>query len=83
MSKPFYNDQLSIAEQFMFLDTHICHMASLASQKINTLKLSYVRAAYSKNRQELYELVQRSLLNYVTTDYVLCEEGFYIHEKEN
>jgi hypothetical protein len=83
MSQPYYNDQLSIAEQFMFLDTHICHMASLASQKINTLKLSYVRSAYAASRKELYDLVNRSLLNYVTSDYVLCEEGFYIFEKEN
>jgi hypothetical protein len=83
MSKPFYNDQLSVAEQFMFLDTHICHMASLAFQKINTLKLSYVHAAYCQNRQELFELVKKSLLNYVSTDFVLCEEGFFVNEIQN
>lgn len=83
MNKPFYNDQLSIAEQFIFHDTHICQMAHLAHQKVTTLKLSYVHAAYCNSRKELYELVKKSLLNYVTTDFVLEQEQFFDKEMNN
>ena len=83
MNKPLYNDQSVIAEQFFFVDTHICQMSSLAFQKIRTLKLSYVHAAYCSSRHELYELVKRTLLNYVTADFVLAEEGFFDNAMEN
>ena len=83
MNKPFYNDQHAIAEQFIFLDTHICQMAHLAHQKITTLKLSYVHAAYCNSRKELYALVKRTLLTYVTADYVLTEEKFFDKELAN
>jgi hypothetical protein len=77
MNKPFYNDQHTIAEQFIFLDTHICQMAQLANQKINTLKLSYIHAAYCNSRKELYALVKRTLLTYVSNDFVLEQEKFF------
>ena len=83
MNKPFYNDQHAIAEQFMFLDTHICQMASLAHQKINTLKLSYVHASYCNSRKELYALVKRTLLTYVTPEFVLDQEKFGDNYSEN
>jgi len=83
MNKPFYNDQHSIAEQFMFLDTHICQMAQLAQQKIATLKLSYVNAAYCNSRKELYALVKRTLLTFVTNDFVLEKEDFFNSYCEN
>jgi deoxyadenosine/deoxycytidine kinase len=83
MKQPFYNDQLAIAEQFIFIDTHICQMAQLAHQKINTLKLSYYHAAYCNNHNEIYELVKRSLLNFVTADFVLAEEKFLDNELDN
>jgi len=77
MNKPFYNDQHAIAEQLIFLDTHICQMAQLAHQKITTLKLSYVHAAYCNSRKELYALVKRTLLTFVTNDFVLQQEKFF------
>ena len=83
MNKPFYNDQHAIAEQLIFLDTHICQMAQLAHQKINTLKLSYVHAAYCNSRNELYALVKRTLLTYVTNDFVLDQEKFFDTYCEN
>ena len=83
MNKPFYNDQHAIAEQLIFLDTHICQMAQLAHQKITTLKLSYVHAAYCNSRQELYALVKRTLLTFVTPDFVLTEEKFFDNYSEN
>lgn len=83
MKKPFYNDQHAIAEQFMFLDTHICQMAQLAHQKITTLKLSYVHAAYCNSRKELYALVKRTLLTQVTPLFVLDQEKFFDNYSEN
>ena len=83
MKKPFYNDQHAIAEQFIFLDTHICQMAQLAHQKITTLKLSYVHAAYCNSRQELFALVKRTLLTYVNSDFVLEQEKFFENYSEN
>jgi hypothetical protein len=58
-------------------------MAHLAHQKITTLKLSYVHAAYCNSRKELYALVKRTLLTYVTADYVLTEEKFFDKELAN
>jgi hypothetical protein len=83
MNKPFYNDQHAIAEQFIFLDTHICQMAQLAHQKITTLKLSYVHAAYCNSRKELFALVKRTLLTYVNPDFVLEQEKFFENYSEN
>jgi hypothetical protein len=83
MNKPFYNDQHAIAEQFIFVDTHICQMAQLANQKIATLKLSYVHSAYCNSRKELYALVKRTLLTYVAPDFVLSEEKFFENHCDN
>ena len=83
MNRPFYNDQRAIAEQLIFLDTHICQMAQLAHQKVTTLRLSYVHAAYCNSRKELYDLVKRTLLTYVTPDFVLAEEKFFDKELAN
>ncbi|MER3498413.1 MAG: hypothetical protein C4308_07155 [Chitinophagaceae bacterium] len=83
MKKPVYDDTHCIAEQFQFLDTHICQMAKLSFQKVTALKLSYVHASYSVSHKEIYQLVKRSLLNYVTPDYVLAEENFFSDFIEN
>ena len=83
MNKPFYNDQHAIAEQLIFLDTHICQMAHLAHQKITTLKLSYAHAAYCNSRKELYALVKRTLLTYVNADFILDQEKFFENYSEN
>jgi hypothetical protein len=77
MKKPFYDDTLAIAEQFIFLDNHICQLAHLSSQKITALKLSYVHASYCSSHKEIYALVKKSLLNFVTPDFVLAEEKFF------
>jgi hypothetical protein len=58
-------------------------MAQLAHQKINTLKLSYVHAAYCNSRSELYALVKRTLLTYVSNDFVLDQEKFFDTYCEN
>ena len=76
MKKLYYDDTRSIAEQFQLLDTHICQLAQLSFQKITALKLSYVHASYSVSHKEIYQLVKRSLLHYVTPDFVLAEQCF-------
>ncbi len=83
MRKPFYNDQYFIAEQFMFVDMHTTQMAQIANQKINTLKLSYISAAYSKGRDEIFDLIKKSLMSYVSPDFVLYNEGFFNKEIDN
>lgn len=83
MNKLFPNDQRSIAEECIFIDTHNCQVANLAYRKIATLKLSYYHAAFNNSQYELYELVKRSLLNYISPDKVLCREGFFENEIEN
>lgn len=77
MEKIYYNDQNYIAEQFLFIDNHTNQLSQLAIHKINSLKLSAIHAAFCYNRQELYDLVKRSLLNYVTPYSILCKEGFF------
>ena len=83
MNPLFQSEQLFIAERFIFLDDHISQVSKLAFQKIRSLKLAFLHAAYCKNQQELLELVKKSLLNYVTPDFVLSEEGFFESEIEN
>jgi hypothetical protein len=77
MPQVYYNDQSYIAEQFMFIHNHTNQLTQLAIHKINSLKLSAIHAAFCYNRQELYDLVKRSLLNYVTPYSILCKEGFF------
>ncbi len=55
----------------------------MAHQKITTLKLSYVHAAYCNSRKELFALVKRTLLTYVNPDFVLEQEKFFENYSEN
>jgi hypothetical protein len=83
MPNIYYNDQSYIAEQFMFVDNHTNQLSQLAIHKINSLKLSAIHAAFCYNRQELYDLVKRSLLNFVTPYSILCKEGFFEQHQQN
>ena len=83
MNPSFQNNQLHIAQDFIFTDTHTSELANLAYQKIKSLKLAGIHSAFCKNQQELYDMVKKSLLNYVSAEFVLSEEGFYIAEVEN
>jgi hypothetical protein len=83
MNPSFQNQQLHIAQDFLFTDTHTSELASLAYQKIKSLKLASIHSAFCKNHQELYDMVRKSLLNYVTPEFVLSEEGFFLAETEN
>jgi hypothetical protein len=83
MSHFYPNDQLYIAEQFMFSDNHTLQLSQLAYHKINSLKLSAINAAFCYNRDELYDLVKKSLFNFVMPDEVLYTEGFFDNERVN
>lgn len=83
MNPSFQSDQLFIAERFIFLDDHTRQLSKLAFQKIRSLKLAFLHAAYCKNQNELLDMVKKSLLNYVTPGFVLCEEGFFEGEMDN
>ena len=83
MSKLYHNDQAYVAEQFMFTDNHTNQLSQLTIHKINSLRLSAIHAAFCYNRQELYDLVKRSLLNYVTPYSILCKEGFFENGQDN
>ena len=83
MSNPVHNDQLYLAERFLFIDMHTVHVAALAYHKINSYKLSIRNASFCNSRRELEEMVKRTLLNYISTTDVLWEEGFFMSEIEN
>lgn len=83
MNPSFQNNQLHIAQDFIFTDSHTSELANLAFQKIRSLKLAGIHSAFCKNQQELYDMVKKSLLNFVSPEFVLSEEGFFIAEVEN
>ena len=83
MNPYLHNDQKQIAQDFIFTDVYTSEVAQLAFQKIKSLKLAGIHSAFCKNQQELYDMVKKSLLNFVSPESILCEEGFFIAEVEN
>lgn len=83
MNPSLPNDQQQIAQDFHFTDVYTNEVAQLAFQKIKSLKLAGIHSAFCKNQQELYEMVKKSLLNFVPPESILCVEGFFISEIEN
>jgi hypothetical protein len=79
----YFDDQRYIAEQFLFIDNHVNQLAQLAMHKINSLKLSSIHAAFCYNREELYDLVKKSLLNFVPAVSILQDEGFFDSSLQN
>ena len=77
------NDQQQIAQDFIFTDVYTTEVAQLAFQKIKSLKLAGIHSAFCKNQQELYDMVKKSLLNFVPPEFILSEEGFFFAEIEN
>ena len=83
MNPSLPNDQQQIAQDFIFTDVYTIEVAQLAFQKIKSLKLAGIHSAFCKNQQELYDMVKKSLLNFVPAEFILCEEGFFTAEIEN
>lgn len=79
----YHSDQAHIAEEFHFIDAHTIETARLAHYKINSYNLSLSNKAYQSSRQELKDIIDSTLLNYVTPDSVLYNERFFEYEMEN
>jgi hypothetical protein len=83
MNQTWHNDQLYLAERFLFVDFHTSQLSQLAIHKINSLRLAARHASYCKTHVELKELVNKTLLNRISPYFVLHEEGFFLGEVKN
>jgi hypothetical protein len=81
--KPYHNDQSHIAAEFNLHEDHVSQLARLAYFKINSYKLSLVNAAFCKSRQELFSIIEGSLLHYIHPTDVLADQGFFESWLEN
>jgi hypothetical protein len=77
MNKPYHNDQAHIAEEFHFVDEHTIQIARLAFFKINSYKLSLIKASFCTSREELTDIIKGTLLNYTDATDVLADLGFF------
>jgi hypothetical protein len=83
MNKPYHNDQAHIAEDFHFIDEHTAQTARLAYFKINSYKLSLIKASFSTSREDMTEIIKKTLFNYVDPGKVLADLGFFDTELDN
>jgi hypothetical protein len=83
MNKPYYNDQAHIAEEFQFIDEHTSQTARLAFFKINSYKLSLIKASFSTSQEDLSSLIRSTLLNYTNPGRILADLGYFKMEREN
>jgi hypothetical protein len=83
MNQPYCNDQAYIAESFHLEEDYIGQMSRLAYFKINSYKLSLIKAAFCKTRDELEQNIQGTLLNYTSPGIILADLGFFGSETEN
>lgn len=83
MNQPYCNDQAYIAEAFHLDEEYIRQMSRLASFKINSYKLSLIKASFCQTRDELELNIKNTLLNYTDNGSVLAELGFFNEEIDN
>ncbi|MDZ4794443.1 MAG: hypothetical protein SGI83_09220 [Bacteroidota bacterium] len=83
MNHPFYNDQAYIAESFHLVEDFTAQTARLAFFKINSYKLSLMKSAFAKSREELKNNLKSSLLNYTQPGIILADLGFFQSEADN
>ena len=83
MNKPYHNDQAHIAEEFQFIDEHTMQTARLAFFKINSYKLSLIKASFCTTRDELTGIIKGTLFNYVDPTDALFNVGFFETELNN
>ena len=83
MNNLYHNDQAHIAEEFHLLDDYTAQTARLAFFKINSYKLSLIKASYSTSLEELTEIIKGTLLNYTDPAAVLADSGFFNREMDN
>ncbi|MBC7949362.1 MAG: hypothetical protein H7Y42_15860 [Chitinophagaceae bacterium] len=80
---PYYNDQAHIAEEFHFIDEHTSQTARLAFFKINSYKLSLIKASFSTSREDLSAIIKATLLNYTDSAKVLANLGYFNGANKN
>jgi hypothetical protein len=83
MNKPYHNDTAHIAEDFQFIDEHTAQTARLAFFKINSYKLSLIKASFATSREDMSEIIKNTLLNYTDAAKVLADTGFFDIEVDN
>ena len=83
MNHVFYNDQAYIAESFNLVEDFTVQTARLAFFKINSYKLSLIKSAFSRSKQELQDNINKSLLNYTRPDIILADLQFFQSEIDN
>lgn len=79
----YHNDQAYIAEEFQFVDEHTSQTARLAFFKINSYKLSLIKASFSSNKDDMTDIIKKTLLNYTDPGRVLANTGFFDAELDN
>lgn len=83
MNKPYHNDQAHIAEEFHFIDEHTSQTARLAFFKINSYKLSIIKASFCSSHEDMSDIIKNTLLNYTEAGTVLINLGFFEAEISN
>jgi len=81
MNNSYLNQQDYLAQKFRYTEEHIQQMSRLALLKLQSLHMvRNNRYLADARKREMEEFIQSTLLNTVTNDYVLSEEGFYFSD---
>ena len=83
MNHPFYNDQAHIAESFNLTEEFTAQTARLAYFKVNSYKLSMIKSSFVRTREELFDNIRSSLLNYTSPGIILADLGFFQSQVDN
>lgn len=83
MKLPICNDQGYIAESFSLAESYTQQTARLAFFKINSYKLSLIKANFSRTKVELEANIRGSLMNYTRPEIILADLGFFGSETDN
>jgi hypothetical protein len=83
MKKQYYNDQAHVAREFQFIDEHTCQTARLAFFKINSYKLSLIKASFHTSKEDMSDIIRATLLNYTDAAKVMADTGFFDSALDN
>jgi hypothetical protein len=83
MKLPYYDDTAYIAESFHLSEDYTAQTARLANFKINSYKISLVKASLSNSRKELVDNLKDNLFNYTSPEIILADLGFFRSEMDN
>lgn len=84
MNSYIQNEQDYLAEKFMILEYHINHASKIALLKIQSLKFALKTPEVGQRYQQAAaDMVNQSLLNFVSNTHVLSEEGYYFNPSTN